>query len=129
VTLEGGQHGAALASEWGRRRIAGLMTRLHDAENDETRQALRDEVVSAGLAYHLVSRYTSLVAVDVTPARKQNEPLKQHSLQTNLPKGWSYDHVFGLPQTATPAAMHLMAGLLLLLLASIAGLRVGRQSC
>lgn len=129
VTLEGGQQGVALASEWGRRKIAGLMTRLHDAENDDTRQALRDEVVSTGLTYHLVSPYTSLVAVDVTPARRQNELLKRHSLQTNLPKGWSYDHVFGLPQTATPAAMHLTTGLLLLLLASIAGLRVRRQSC
>jgi hypothetical protein len=32
VTLNGGQQGAALAPEWGRRKIAALMTRLHDAE-------------------------------------------------------------------------------------------------
>jgi Ca-activated chloride channel family protein len=127
VTLEGGQQGSVLAPEWGRRKIAELMTRLHDAENDDTRQALRDEVVATGLAHHLVSRYTSLVAVDVTPARKQNELLKRHTLKTNLPKGWSYQHVFGLPQTATPAPIQLMTGLLLLLLASFAGLRVQRQ--
>jgi len=129
VTLDGGQQGAALAPEWGRRKIAGLMARLHDAENDDTRQALRQEVVATGLAYHLVSHYTSLVAVDVTPARKRDELLKQHTLKTNLPKGWSYEHVFSLPQTATAAPMHLMTGLLLLLLASLAGLWVRRQPC
>jgi len=127
VTLDGGQQGAALAPEWGRRKIAGLMTRLHDAENDDSRQALRQEVVATGLAHHLVSRYTSLVAVEVTPARKQKELLKQHSLQTNLPTGWSYQHVFGLPQTATAAQLHLATGLLLLLLATLAGLWARRQ--
>jgi len=122
VTLDGGQQGAALAPEWGRRKIAGLMTRLHDAENDDSREALRQEVITTGLTHHLVSQYTSLVAIDVTPARKQNELLKQHSVQTNMPAGWSYQHVFGLPQTATAAKLHLASGLLLLLLASLAGL-------
>ncbi len=129
VTLDGGQQGATLAPEWGRRKIAGLMTRLHDAENDGSRQALRDEAVATALAHHLVSQYTSLVAVDVTPARKQNERLKRHSLKTNLPTGWSYQHVFGLPQTATAAQLHLVTGLLLLLLASLAGLWARRQPC
>ncbi|MEA2079885.1 MAG: VWA domain-containing protein, partial [Pseudomonadota bacterium] len=129
VTLDGGQQGTVLAPEWGRRKIAGLMTRLHDADNDDARQSLRHEVVSTGLAYHLVSQYTSLIAVDVTPARNRNELIKQHILKTNLPKGWSYSHVFSLPQTATPAAMHLMSGVLLLLLASFAGRWARRQSC
>jgi Ca-activated chloride channel family protein len=86
-------------------------------------------VVATGLAHHLVSQYTSLVAVDITPARKTNELLKQHAMKTNLPSGWSYQHVFGLPQTATAAQLHLAIGLLLLLLASLAGLWVRRQPC
>jgi Ca-activated chloride channel family protein len=105
------------------------MTSLHDAENDDAREALRDEMVATGLAYHLVSQFTSLVAVDVTPARKRNELLKRHALKTNLPKGWSYQHVFGLPQTATAAPLHLVTGVLLLLLASLAGQWVRRQPC
>ena len=129
VTLNGGQQGAALAPEWGRRKIAALMTRLHDAENDDSRQALRQEVVATGLAHHLVSQYTSLVAVDITPARKANQLMKQHALKTKLPNGWSYRRVFGLPQTATAAQLHLVTGLLLLLLASLAGLWVRRQTC
>jgi Ca-activated chloride channel family protein len=129
VTLDGGQQGAALAPEWGRRKIDQLMTRLHDAENDDARQALRHEAVATALAYHLVSQYTSLVAVDVTPVRQQNELLKRHAMKTNLPTGWSYQHVFGLPQTATAAQRHLVSGFLLLLLASLAGLWARRQPC
>jgi Ca-activated chloride channel family protein len=129
VTLAGGQQGATLAPEWGRRKIADLMIRLHDAANEDTRQALHQEVIATALAHQLVSRYTSLVAVDITPARKQNEPLEPHALKTNLPSGWSHEHVFGLPQTATAAQVHLLAGLALLLLAALAGLWTRRQPC
>jgi Ca-activated chloride channel family protein len=129
VTLEGGQQGTALAPEWGRRKIADLMTRLHDAQHDDAREALRRQVVATGLRHHLVSRYTSLVAVDVTPARQMNELLNQHALKTNLPKGWSHEHVFGLPQTATPARLRLTTGLLMLLVAALIGVWAGRQPC
>ena len=129
VTLDGGQQGASLAPEWGRRKIAELMIRLHDAADDDSRQALRREVIATGLAHHLVSRYTSLVAVDVTPARKDDEQLASHALKTNLPSGWSYEHVFGLPQTATAAQLHLLIGVLLLLAAWIAGRWTRKQPC
>jgi Ca-activated chloride channel family protein len=129
VTLEGGQQGSVLAPEWGRRKIAQLMTRLHDAQHEDAREALRQQVVATGLTHHLVSRYTSLVAVDVTPARQMNELLNQHALKTNLPRGWSHEHVFGLPQTATPARLHLTTGLLMLLVASLIGVWAGRQPC
>jgi Ca-activated chloride channel family protein len=129
VTLEGGQQGTVLAPEWGRRKIAQLMTRLHDAQHEDAREALRQQVVATGLTHHLVSRYTSLVAVDVTPARQMNELLNQHALKTNLPRGWSHEHVFGLPQTATPARLHLTTGLLMLLVASLIGVWAGRQPC
>ncbi|WP_455234537.1 marine proteobacterial sortase target protein [Thiogranum longum] len=118
VTLKGGRQGATLAPEWGRRKITELMTRLHDAENDAARQTLRNEVVATALRHHLVSRYTSLVAVDVTPARKRDELLQQHAMKTNLPRGWSYEHVFGLPRTATAATLQMIIGLLLLIAAS-----------
>ena len=39
------------------------------------------------LKHHLVTRYTSLVAVDVTPARPDGEPLDSQAVPTNLPHG------------------------------------------
>ncbi len=129
VMLEGGGRNAALAPEWGRRKIAQLMTRLHDARTAAARKALRNEVIDIALAHHLVSRYTSLVAVDVTPVRARGEQLTQHAMKTNLPKGWSYEHVFGAPQTATPAQLQLLLGAALLLLAVGMHYRRRRTRC
>jgi Ca-activated chloride channel homolog len=65
-----------------------------------------------------VSRYTSLVAVDVTPVRGQDATLHRHALETNLPHGWEYTAVFGLGQGATGATMHALLGAIALLAAS-----------
>lgn len=129
VMLAGGGRDAALAPEWGRRRIAQLMTRLHDAQTVAARRALRNEVIDTALSHHLVSRYTSLVAVDVTPVRDRRALLTRHALKTNLPKGWSYEHVFGAAQTATPARLQLLLGTFLLLLAAGVHRRWRRTRC
>jgi Ca-activated chloride channel family protein len=65
-----------------------------------------------------VSPYTSLVAVDVTPARPADAPLTWHAPATNLPHGWEYEAVFGTGQGATAAPLHLVVGLAALLLAA-----------
>ncbi len=129
VMLEGGGRDAALAPEWGRRKIAQLTTELHDARSVAARQALRSKVIDTALSHHLVSQYTSLVAVDVTPVRERNALLTRHALKTNLPKGWSYEHVFGAPQTATPAQLQLLLGMALLLLAAGTHYRWRRTRC
>src|SRR5262249_10112804 len=46
------------------------------------------EVLKVALAHHLVSRLTSLVAVDVTPSRPTNERLVSQAMPSNLPHGW-----------------------------------------
>jgi Ca-activated chloride channel family protein len=68
-------------------------------------------VIDVALRHHLVSAHTSLVAVDVTPARPGEAPLATHVLKTNLPHGWEYDAVLGLGQGATSAAWQLVVGL------------------
>ena len=119
VDLNGGQQDTSLAPEWARRRIAMLMTRHHDANDEASRMQLRQQVIDTALAHHLVSKFTSLVAVDVTPARKADQALKRHAMKTNLPKGWSHKHVFGTSQTATPAQLQMLIGTLLLVIAML----------
>ena len=46
----------------------------------------------------MVSKFTSLVAVDVTPARAKGTPLTTRAVPVNLPAGWNFEKVFG-PQT------------------------------
>jgi Ca-activated chloride channel family protein len=56
---------------------------------------VRPQVFSLGLVHHLVTKYTSLVAVDTTPSRPDGEPLNSHKLPHNLPHDWDYGKVFG----------------------------------
>src|SRR5262249_9721651 len=52
-------------------------------------------VLKTALDFHLVSRLTSLVAVDKTPARPAGETLDTRQIATMLPKGWDFARVFG----------------------------------
>jgi Ca-activated chloride channel family protein len=114
LDLDQGHRGEGIGVLWARSKIAALMESLHDgADQAEVRKA----VINVALNHHLVSRYTSLVAVDVTPTRPQSAALDSHALPVNLPQGQNYQKIFGqLPQTATPAARHLIIGFVLLLL-------------
>ena len=76
---------------------------------------LRKNIIETALKHHLVSKYTSLVAVDVTPARIKEALVKSHALPVNLPAGWDHKKVFGqLPATATNAPFAFLNGLLML---------------
>ena len=107
----------ALSALWARERISALMDELRGGA-EETQ--IREAVLKLALDHQLVSRYTSLVAVDKTPARTADALLKSASLATNLPEGWTYEGVFGeLPRGATGLRFDLLAGVLLLLLAAL----------
>jgi Ca-activated chloride channel family protein len=107
VPLHDAAPAAGLAGHWARAKIAELMDRRRTglAEAD-----VRHAVLDVALRHHLVSAYTSLVAVDVTPARPADRPLTSHAMATNLPAGWEYDAVFGAGQGATPGPVHLLLG-------------------
>lgn len=99
LSLRGGKATPGVAKLWARDKISGLMDTLREGgdANDVRRQ-----VVALGLDHHLVTKYTSLIAVDVTPSRPQGEPLKRRKVPHNLPEGWEYDKVFGgVPENAT----------------------------
>ena len=52
-------------------------------------------ILKTALAHNLVSRLTSLVAVDLTPSRPQGDTLATRKLPLELPQGWNFDKVFG----------------------------------
>ena len=112
VPLEISKVRAGVNRLWARRKIADLMDRrTRGVPEDE----VRPQVVEVALAHNLVSRYTSLVAVDVTPTRPDWAGLKTGAVPTNLPAGWQYSKVIGsLPQGGTAGRMHLLTALLVL---------------
>lgn len=121
--------GAGVGVLWARDKIGALMDAVREGASEEE---ARKHVVELALTHHLVTKYTSLVAIDRTPARPENAPLKTAALPTNLPEGWSYDAVFGaqggeLPQGATDSRANLLVGAILLLLATLLLLRQRAQ--
>jgi Ca-activated chloride channel family protein len=84
--------GAGVAQAWARAKIAAIEERRFTGADGETVDRL---VLQTALEYGLVSRLTSLVAVDVTPARPDGAPLARADVPTMLPAGWQFDKVFG----------------------------------
>lgn len=103
-----------IAALWARARIEDLMDRQRrGADPEKTRLT----VIETALTHHLVSKYTSLVAVDKTPVRPANAGLRSDQVPSLLPHGQSQNAIFGFPATASGAPLHRALGMLFLLLA------------
>ncbi|MGV2101874.1 marine proteobacterial sortase target protein [Rhizobium sp. 21-4511-3d] len=100
--------GKGLSKLWARRKIDDLEARSYERQDPA---ALDKDVEAIAMAHHLVSRVTSLVAVDVTPSRPDGQPVSSTKLPLNLPDGWDFDKVMGepAPAPAGSAPDHAMA--------------------
>ena len=91
---------------WARARIGALSDLERRGGNAEE---LRAGILETALTHHLVSKYTSLIAVDKTPVRPAGDPLSSEQVPNLLPYGQSAKAIFGFPATATSApAMRIM---------------------
>lgn len=97
---------AGLNVIWARKKIEQL-SRDRLIAND--RQVLNQQIEQVALEHHLVSEFTSLVAVDVTPTALA---ISKDQQVTNNPAKATKRHVGSLPQTATDADYRLRIGLL-----------------
>ena len=113
VSLGTAAQGSGIATYWARQKIESLMNEHTRSHNHEL---LRKEIIDFAFHHHLVSRYTSLVAVDITPVRSPAQSLHLHPLKTNLPNGQDYAAIFGMAQGATFGPVHIFLGLLCLIL-------------
>jgi hypothetical protein len=108
---------------WARAKIDALMDagRQGAPESD-----IRAAVLDVALTHHLVSKFTSLVAVDVTPTRPAGIEASKTAIPGNIPEGLTgFDQ---LPRTATPAPLLLAIGTVTLLLAGALALRMRAAS-
>ena len=83
----------ALEQLWARRKIAELMRRQVRQELPE----VREEVLALALEYHLMSKYTSFVAVERKLKEGLHLPLETVLIPSELPDGASYEGFFGPP--------------------------------
>ncbi len=112
LPLDAPAQSAGVAALWARARIGELMDEERRGANaDETRAA----IIETALAHHLVSKYTSLIAVDKTPVRPAGDPLSSEQVANLMPYGQSTNAIFGFPATATDApALRIMGAAWLL---------------
>ncbi|MGD2130389.1 MAG: marine proteobacterial sortase target protein [Lysobacterales bacterium] len=99
--------GPDIAALWARSKLEALQdSRLFGTDP----QVIRDESLRLALTFGLLTPYTSLVAVDRTPARPQGEALASTDVPSLTPAGSAVSS--GFSQTATGWPMQLLlAGL------------------
>ena len=101
LPLANAAEGRGLSKLWARRKIAeaevARTMRQRSAEDADR------AIIDLALGHQLVTRLTSLVAVDKTPSRPAGASLKVSELPLNLPAGWDFAKVFGeRPQPMSP---------------------------
>lgn len=93
LPLQNAAEGKGLSKLWAKRKIG-------DAEVARTMREMTPEevdkaILALALDHQIVTRLTSLVAVDKTPSRPEGAPLKLSELPVNLPAGWDFEKIFG----------------------------------
>ncbi|MGY8961564.1 MAG: marine proteobacterial sortase target protein, partial [Alphaproteobacteria bacterium] len=85
LSLSGAPNGAGISAIWGRSKIQSL---LETQRREGDSEAISNAVLETALRHHLLSPYTSLVAVQNTVARDVGLPLAVRKAPINLPQGW-----------------------------------------
>jgi Ca-activated chloride channel family protein len=125
LTLNATTRQSGLNVLWAREKIAQLTRDKRKASQHGNHSAAeqdqyKSQITETALAHHLVSQYTSLIAVDITPTRPIEHLTSDNKVPNNLPKGTSNSssNIQGkLPQTATPAQIKIIFGSFLIGLA------------
>ena len=102
-----------LDTVWARAKVADLMDKLVTGElsQDEAKKGITE----LGIEHSIVTKFTSLVAVEQTPSKPTHLKAKHQNVPNLMPKG----SAMPLPQTATPATLLTMLGGLMILLSAI----------
>ncbi len=111
LSLAGDNESAGVAALWARARIEKL---LDDERRGTDPAETRTAVVATALEHHLVSKFTSLIAVDKTPVRPSSANLDKEQVPNLLPYGQSQHAIFGFPATATSAPLNRLIGMVCL---------------
>ena len=75
ITINSSKNTKGLDILWARRKIDRLTDIHNNAYTSRVENLSKKDIIGLALEYHLVSRFTSLVAVDVTPVRPESEQL------------------------------------------------------
>ncbi|GAB3025203.1 marine proteobacterial sortase target protein [Bowmanella dokdonensis] len=112
LPLEPQAEASGLDKLWARHKIAQLSRERRQGDNPEY---YNRQIERVAMRHQIVSEFTSLVALDVTPSRPAREPAADRAVPNAVPQGLDTQRVFGgLPVGATSLRQHLLIALLLL---------------
>lgn len=109
IAVPNHQRQSGIARLWARQEIHQLMNR----GVTEGRDAVKDAITKLGLEFHLVTRHTSLIAIDKTPVRPTQAKQINNRIGNPPAKGQRRS---AFPQTATSFQWQLLTGLVLIAL-------------
>ena len=97
---------------WARQKVASLMDKRISKEMspEETKR----QIIELGIAHHIVTKFTSFVAIEQRSSKPQEAKAKHHNVPNLMPKG----STMPMPQTATPATLYTALGSLFILIGS-----------
>src|SRR5437879_3915433 len=106
-----------ITSLWARQRVEDLMDRWR-VSSEDSRPEIRSALIAHAIRYRLVTRFTSLVAVEEVVANASGASATV-PVPTELPAGMQLDKVFGAPATGTADSFLEALGVALLLLSCV----------
>jgi Ca-activated chloride channel family protein len=131
ITLSGRTHGiawthqipiavvteqAGISKLWARERIGALVRQRYFGGDAAQAQA---DIVELALQHHLVSEFTSLIAVDDSPARPAAATDRSEQAPTSAPASSYWANTTGFAKTGTAAPLTLLIGLASLAVAAL----------
>jgi len=113
VYLDEAQERPGVSKLWAREHIRNLEAlRVSPLLTQEQREVVDDSVLQTALSFGMVSRLTSLVAVDVEVTRPSDADVTSTDVATNLPAGWDPDIFFdGAPADEADLSQDLLSRL------------------
>ncbi len=93
-----------VAAIWARAKLDDIEDGIYRGGEADS---VRAQALAVALEHGLVTRYTSLVAVDEVVARPTDKDLEKREIARNLPRGWDHESVFGIDAETRPQRAEL----------------------
>ncbi len=115
LKVSGAPQATNLDKLWARQKVDALISA--QVVRGEAVEKIKPEIVKLGVEHQLSTRYTSFVAIEEKISKPEHLTAKNKQVPNLMPKGNTMS--VPLPNTATPANLLLIMGLMLILLGGI----------
>jgi Ca-activated chloride channel homolog len=124
--LESSSFHPGITTLWARERLEELLESWRQSGGEEQRAEWRSRIVADAIRYNIVTRFTSLVAVEQKVVNPGGEAATA-AVPTEMPAGWQMDKVFGANPAGGTADLFLETLGAVLLTLGLLAIAAGRR--